>query len=210
MTNLDRYKRLVTPPADAVKPIAGGKLKGKSDISPQWKIEAMTAEYGECGVGWYFDIIEKEVVNCSNGEVMLFMRVAVYTKQGAYWSKPVYGMGGDFIIELQKGSLVCNDEAWKMCLTDALGNACKCLGVAADVYRGKFDGSKYNKAAAEESPKQEYVAAKEGETYVFVQNKWHKLADLNAQQLNYITNSICHKAAHDEARKLLMEKAQNA
>lgn len=32
-----------------------------------------------------------------------------------------------------------------MCLTDALGNAMKCIGVAADVYRGLWD-SKYGES----------------------------------------------------------------
>jgi len=36
-----------------------------------------------------------------------------------------------------------NDEAFKMSLTDALGTAMQRIGVAADVYAGKWDGSKY-------------------------------------------------------------------
>lgn len=64
---------------------------------------------------------------------------------GEGWSEPVYGCGGDFIVEKNKNGLVPNDEAYKMCLTDALGNAMKCIGVAADVYRGLWD-SKYGES----------------------------------------------------------------
>ena len=39
---MEKYNRLATPPADATKAIEAGKLKGKTDINPQWKIEAMT------------------------------------------------------------------------------------------------------------------------------------------------------------------------
>lgn len=48
-----------------------------------------------------------------------------------------------------------------MCLTDALGNAMKCIGVAADVYRGLWD-SKYGKSHRSEpqAPRQTKAAAK--------------------------------------------------
>lgn len=45
----ERYIKVSTPPEDALKPIVAGNLKGKTDISPQWKIEAMTETYGMCG-----------------------------------------------------------------------------------------------------------------------------------------------------------------
>ena len=59
---MEKYNRLATPPADATKAIEAGRLKGKTDINPQWKIEAMTKEYGECGRGWWFDIVKENVV----------------------------------------------------------------------------------------------------------------------------------------------------
>ncbi|MFH4181117.1 hypothetical protein WDA55_23970, partial [Acinetobacter baumannii] len=43
----------------------------------------------------------------------------------------------------QKGKLVAIDEGYKKAVTDALGVAFKAIGVAADVYLGNFDGSKY-------------------------------------------------------------------
>ena len=52
-------------------------------------------------------------------------------------------MGGTTLIKLGKGALLPNDEGYKMAVTDALGTALKMLGVAADIYMGKFDGSKY-------------------------------------------------------------------
>ena len=41
-----------------------------------------------------------------------------------------------------------NDEGYKMAITDALGTAMKVIGVAADIYRGNFDGSKYREDPA--------------------------------------------------------------
>ena len=141
---MDRYNRLRMPPQEALKKIEVGKLKGKSDINPQWKIEAMTEVFGLCGVGWRFAVQETETVPLDSGEVLLFMKVALQTKEGEEWGSPVYGYGGDFIVQKNKNGLVPNDEAYKMCLTDALGNAMKCVGVAADVFRGIYD-TKYAK-----------------------------------------------------------------
>lgn len=48
---IDIYTTLATPPTDALKTIQAGNLRGKSDINPQWKIEAITAQFGLCGIG---------------------------------------------------------------------------------------------------------------------------------------------------------------
>ena len=52
MSNLEVWNKLKTPPAWALKEIAFGKLKGKSDINPQWRYQALTEEFGMYGFGW--------------------------------------------------------------------------------------------------------------------------------------------------------------
>ena len=95
-----RYMSVSTPPADALKRIEVGNLKGKSDINPQWKIDAMTETYGICGEGWKFEIVDTQVRECPNGQVLLFMKVNLYIKNGDKWSEPISGYGGDFISSL--------------------------------------------------------------------------------------------------------------
>lgn len=136
----EKYQALANPPQDALRTIEAGNLKGKSDINPQWKIEAMTEQYGLCGIGWKFEVINVTTQPCPEGQILLYMQVNLYVKDGDVWSAPIPGFGGDMLVEKNKNGLVPNDEAYKMCLTDALGNAMKCVGVAANVYRGKFDG----------------------------------------------------------------------
>lgn len=147
-----RYEAVQEPPQNALKTIEFGKLKDKSDINPQWKIEALTGQYGLCGVGWKFEIAETEIRECKDGQVLLFMKVNLYVKDKDKWSEPIPGYGGDFIIEKNKNGLVPNDEAYKMCLTDALGNAMKYVGVAANVYRN-LTHTKYDR---KESPKENW------------------------------------------------------
>ena len=144
MNGIELYNKVKTPPDGAWKPIKGGPLAGKTEINPQWRIQIMTEVYGPCGVGWKFDITNKETITCPEGNMLLYVEVALYfvDKEKGQWSEPIYGWGGDFIIEKNKNGLVANDEAYKMALTDALGNAMKFLGVGADVYMGKFDKKK--------------------------------------------------------------------
>lgn len=140
----DRYNAMRKPPTEILKKIEGGNLKGMSDINPQWRIEVMTEQFGLCGIGWRYEIVSTSTVECSNGEILLFMRINLYVKDGEAWSNPIPGYGGDKIVEKNKNGLIPNDEAYKMGLTDALGNAMKNIGVAADVYRGLWD-SKYSR-----------------------------------------------------------------
>lgn len=141
----EHYEALRRPPQEALRTIEFGALKGKSDINPQWKYEAMTEEFGLCGIGWKFEIADKETVPVTQtGEVMIFVVVNLYVKDGESWSAPIPGCGGDFLIKRDKNGMHGNDEGLKMAITDALGNAAKMIGVAADIYRGMYN-TKYNR-----------------------------------------------------------------
>lgn len=151
-----RYNAVKTVPQSALKIIDFGKLKGKYDISPQWRWEILTEVYGMCGVGWYFDIVDtKQVLVEATGETMLYVKVNLYIKEGNEWSKPIPGYGGDFLIYKDKNGYHGNDEAFKMAVTDALGTAAKMIGVGADVYRGLQD-TKINAAAEKEKKEKEF------------------------------------------------------
>ena len=57
--------------------------------------------------------------------------------------EPIVGVGGNHLVTKEKAGLRNNDECWKMAVTDALSVALKMLGVAADIYAGRWDGSKF-------------------------------------------------------------------
>jgi hypothetical protein len=150
---MKNYNLMKQPPVSALRTIGGGKLKGFTDINPQWRFEIMTTVYGACGVGWKYEIIRfwNETVG---DEILAFCEIKLYIKDGENcWSDPIPGIGGnqlsswqnkkDYNTGEQKTVLQPNDEAYKMALTDALSVAMKCLGVAADIYAGLWDGSKY-------------------------------------------------------------------
>ncbi len=137
------YEALRSVPKDALKPIEFGNLKGKSDINPQWRYEAMTKEFGPCGIGWKFEVVNTWTQPANDDQVMVFVEVKAYIKDGNEWSYPVPAIGGDFLLKKDKNGLHGNDEAYKMATTDALGTALKMFGVAADIYRGMND-TKYS------------------------------------------------------------------
>ena len=54
--NLDIYNNVRAVPAEAKKEIRGGRLNGKTDINPMWRIKKLTEQFGPCGIGWKYTI----------------------------------------------------------------------------------------------------------------------------------------------------------
>ena len=143
MANKDIWDSLKQPPPSALREIQGGRLKGKTDISPQWRYEAMTEHFGPCGVGWKYEIIQLWSEPASDEQVFANAEIVLFFKDGDKWSEPIPGIGGSLLVNSEASGLHANDEAYKMAVTDALSVALKMLGVAADVYAGLWDGTKY-------------------------------------------------------------------
>jgi hypothetical protein len=147
--NTELYNALKQAPPDALRQIMGGRLKGMSDINPQWRYEAMTKTLGPVGFGWRYEIVKLWREDGANGIVFAFAQVNVYIRlpedhPTIIWSDPIPGLGGSELVSRERDGLYSNDEGYKMAVTDALGTALKTIGVGADIYRGRWDGSKYN------------------------------------------------------------------
>lgn len=189
MVKMDLYEQLQTPPNDALKPIMYGALKGKSDINPQWRYEALTAALGPCGCGWRFEIADTKTQSVSTGETMVFVLVNLYIKHGEEWSAPIPGWGGDYLVKKDKNGIHGNDEAFKMATTDALGTAMKMIGVAADVYRGLIaNGTSDSKYA-----RRDYMAQT-------AQNRPQAAAKQNAGTYKGTTTKTAVNGAQDEMK----------
>ena len=137
------YESLARPPKDALREIQAGKLKGKTDINPQWRYKAMTEKFGLVGIGWKYEVQKLWTEQGAGNEKLAFAQVAVFVKDGEAWSEPIVGIGGSRLVALEKGAAVSNDEGYKMAVTDAFSTALKMIGVAADIYAGRWDGTKY-------------------------------------------------------------------
>ena len=117
-------------------------------VKPIYAVQKMTEAFGPCGIGWGMTEPTFQIVPGDNREVAVYCTVGMW--HGAR-ENLVYGVGGDKIVTYIKANeqykrperWETDDEAFKKAYTDALTNAMKHIGMAADVHMGQFDDSKY-------------------------------------------------------------------
>ena len=136
MENLKYYDLLRSVPETSLKEIQAGRLKGKSDINPQWRYQKLTEVFGICGIGWKFTVEKQWIETTVTGEVACFVNVNIFVKVEDQWSDAIPGNGGSMFIANERNGPYVSDECFKMATTDAIGTAAKMLGLASDVYMG--------------------------------------------------------------------------
>lgn len=129
MDNMRYYNQGRSVPENAQKKFNNGRFSG-TDINPMWRIKKLTEMFGPCGIGWYTEVTRQEVVPADDGNVMVFVDINLYVKDGDTWSKPIFGTGGNTLKVKGKG----DDDGFKKAYTDAVGIACKALGIGADIW----------------------------------------------------------------------------
>jgi hypothetical protein len=150
MKTMNIYNELRAVPQEAQKTIQAGKLKGFTDINPMWRIKTLTEVFGPCGRGWWTDDVKMWTEN-AGGETAAFVSLNLYVVFDGELSAPIFGIGGSKLSGKGVGDGV-NDEAYKMAYTDALGIACKALGMAADIYFSKDCRDNVTKYTAPQAP----------------------------------------------------------
>ena len=134
MENLEIWNKYKEVPQNAMKDFDNGKFKG-TDINTMWRIKCLTEQFGICGIGWYYKPVRLWTEECKNGDIFAFAEIELFIKVDGEWSMPISGNGGNKLERITRdGTISTSDEAYKMAVTDALGNACRNLGFGADVY----------------------------------------------------------------------------
>ena len=146
MDNMKIYNQARSVPTEAKKAITAGRLKGMTDVNPMYRIKRLTEMFGPCGIGWWYEITDKQIVfdELSNQKAA-FVDILLYfvdPETGAV-CHGIPGTGGGSFVAQERNGAYMSDECYKMALTDALSVACKALGIAADVYWDK-DRTKYS------------------------------------------------------------------
>ena len=100
--NLSIYERMRSVPSEAKKAIEAGRLKGKSDINPMWRIKKLTEVFGPVGFGWYTEVIKTWTEVDENSDVAVFVDINLFVKKDGEWSKPIYGNGGNKLISHER------------------------------------------------------------------------------------------------------------
>jgi hypothetical protein len=146
---IELFEALGRTDPDYTKPFRRTGFSGTA-VSPMWFIKQMTQYFGTPGCDW----------GTTKPEFTTFVPVddgcdpLVYCTIGVWVGSPdrtIYGTGGDILItKFKSGDRVSDDEAFKKAHTDAINNAFKYFGIAADVHGGKFDDNKYVNNVREE------------------------------------------------------------
>lgn len=118
MDKMEIYNSARKAPPEALRKIAAGRLKGKSDINPMWRIKKLTELFGAAGIGWKFDPPVFEEKQGANGEVVVHCFTCLYIRQDEEkpWSAPIPGVGGSLLIAREQGGLRTDDDAYKKSL----------------------------------------------------------------------------------------------
>lgn len=147
--NMSIWNEVAQPPKEVLKQIPAGRLKGKTSIDPQWRLQALTERFGPCGIGWKLETVRQWTDPGPEGQVFASTHILLYIREDKEWSDPIPGTGGSMLVVKQFDKyknaevLYLNDDAFKMSETDALSVACKRLGFGAAIYMGQWDGEKY-------------------------------------------------------------------
>lgn len=188
--NMELYQLLRACPKEAQKAITAGRLKGKTDINPMWRIKRLTEVFGACGFGWTCKITQTWIEDSPDtGEKTANVRVELRVKYNGEWSEPIEGIGGAMFVAQEKSGLYTDDDCFKKAYTDAISVACKALGVAADIYYEKDPETKYNTDDTSE-PKQEQMTYEKALSYVYKEGKYPEktLAEIYKTDIAYIND----------------------
>jgi hypothetical protein len=150
--NMDLWNAVCTTNPDYTKKV--NQRGGFTDISPMHRYEIMTQALGPVGIGWGFDVAWRYVG--TGHDTVIVAEVTIWLQDRANTFGPI--SSGDRLYEERQdnaGNITYkfDDEAWKKACTDALGKGLSMAGVCADVYLGRFDGSKYRENHAQSQPR---------------------------------------------------------
>lgn len=120
----------------------GGGFSGTA-VSPMWIYRKLTEKFGPVGVGWGHNKPDFQLVDGPGGDVLVFCTVECWHTNR---ETTFFGVGGDKVFGTNKNGTYGDDEAFKKAFTDAVTNAFKSLGAAADVHMGMFDDNTYVEA----------------------------------------------------------------
>lgn len=138
MGNLDTWDRHADIDPKFTKPITGKAYKGTSP-SPQHVIWCLTDLFGPVGKGFGWDVVA-EGWQPLGEEVLHWCRIRFWHTDRAN-AFDAYGQT-KAVMKTRNGMMV-DEDAPKKSLTDAIVKAASQVGVAANIFLGRWDDSKY-------------------------------------------------------------------
>jgi hypothetical protein len=125
-----------------VKPITGKQYSGNSP-KPYYIVERLTEEFGPCGIGWGFTILNERMERLTDDDVLHVAVVRLWYEQGGKRGELEQIGQTKAVYKTSKGSMLVDEDAPKKSVTDALVKCASYLGFAGDIFSGRWDDSKY-------------------------------------------------------------------
>jgi len=142
MSNKDLWNRVCVTDPKAVKAITGKQYQGNSP-KPYWIVERLTDEFGPCGIGWGFTILNERMERLTEFEILHVAVVRLWYRLGEQRGE-LEQIGQTKAVYAKKdGSLLVDEDAPKKSVTDALVKCASYIGFAGDIFAGRWDDSKY-------------------------------------------------------------------
>lgn len=145
MGNLDLWNKHADIDPAFTKPITGKAYKGTSP-SPQYVIRCLTDMFGPVGQGFGWDVTADGWQPLGD-EVLHWCRIRFWHTDRA---NGFDAYGQTKALMKTKNGMMADEDAPKKSLTDAIVKAASQIGVAANIFLGRWDDQKYVAQVAEE------------------------------------------------------------
>ena len=138
MSNLEIWNRFADIDPAYTKPITGKPYKGTSP-NPQYVIRCLTDIFGPVGQGFGWEVVREEFTPLGD-EVLHWCRIRFWhgKRENCF---EIYGQT-KALMKTRNG-MMSDEDAPKKSLTDAIIKASSHLGIAANIFLGRWDDQKY-------------------------------------------------------------------
>lgn len=142
-SNLAIWNSLERTDPKHVKEITGKAYKGNSP-RPHWVIWKLTERFGPVGIGFGWTVVMDRYVDGiahpDGTEKLHELRILFWAGDS---ERGIDSYGATKALYKGRNGWVSDEDAAKKSLTDAITKAASWLGVAADIFMGRWDDSKY-------------------------------------------------------------------
>lgn len=136
--NLQYWNRFADIDPAFTKPITGKPYKGTSP-NPHYVIRCLTEMFGPVGQGFGWEVVA-EGFQPLGDEVLHWCRIRFWHGDGKGFD--AYGQTKALMIK-RDGKAMTDEDAPKKSLTDAITKAAAQVGVASNIFLGRWDDSRY-------------------------------------------------------------------